>query len=135
MPQTVYRTLLLEMSPFCLHAGLESWSPILYSGTNAVPWESGAIHEEEPSSDSPDWCGVYSIWSKLEQKVCCKPHTSQENLKKALLREWHRFPMESIRTAIENWRPRLQACVKAKGGTFLAAVVSDIQSMAYVYLQ
>ena len=56
------------------------------------PWESGAIHEEV--SDSPDWCGVYSIWSKLEQKVCCKPHTRQENLKKALLREWHRFPME-----------------------------------------
>ena len=77
------------------------------------------ISKDEWSSASPVLKPLdYSIWSKLEQKVCCKPHTSRENLKKALLREWDRFPMESIRTAIENWRPRLQACVKAKGGHF-----------------
>src|SRR5215469_11913072 len=70
-------------------------------------------------SGSPDLKPVdYEIWSKLEEKVCSKPHTSVEALKRSLLREWERFPMETVRACIADWRNRLQRCIDAKGGNF-----------------
>jgi transposase len=70
-------------------------------------------------SASPDLNPLdYAIWSKLEEKVCSKPHTSVEALKKSLVREWNNFPMESVRSSIEAWRPRLLECVNASGGNF-----------------
>ena len=60
----------------------------------------------------------YSIWSKLEGRVCARPHTSLDSLKSMLKKEWDRFPMEVVRASIDEWIPRLRRCVKAKGGNF-----------------
>ena len=70
-------------------------------------------------SASPDLNPLdYAIWSKLEAKVCCKPHTSVDALKRSLLREWDALSMDTVRKSIEEWRPRLEACIRAKGGYF-----------------
>ena len=70
-------------------------------------------------SASPDLNPLdYAIWSKLEAKVCCKPHTSVDALKRSLLRERDALSMDTMRKSIEEWRPRLEACIRAKGGYF-----------------
>lgn len=75
-------------------------------------------HTEWPSA-SPDLNPLdYCIWSKLEEMVCSKPHTSVEALKKSLIRVWAKFPQKIVRTAIEDWRCRLKACIAAKGENF-----------------
>ena len=77
------------------------------------------MSRDEWPEASPDLNPLdYAIWAKLENMACSKPHTSVEDLKKYLLREWKRLPIESVRAAIEDWRPRLNLCVKPKGGHF-----------------
>src|SRR5277367_842488 len=74
--------------------------------------------EEWPAASSDLNPLDYNIWSKLELKVCSKPHTNLKNLKRAVVREWKKFPMDTIRASIEEWPARLRACVKARGGHF-----------------
>ena len=77
------------------------------------------ISTEEWPAASPDLNPLdYSIWSKLQADVCSKPHKSLEALKKALKKAWDNFPMESVRAAVDDWIPRLKACVKARGSHF-----------------
>lgn len=60
----------------------------------------------------------YSIWGILEARVNAKRHCSVESLKRTLLREWDRLPMETVRAAIDSWPDRLRAAIKEKGGRF-----------------
>lgn len=77
------------------------------------------ISTSEWPSASPDLNPLdYAIWSNLEAKVCAKPHTSVEALKNSLTMEWEKLSMKSVRTCIEEWRPRLQRCISARGGNF-----------------
>jgi hypothetical protein len=77
------------------------------------------ISTAEWPSASPDLNPLdYDIWSKLEMMACSKPHTSLDALKSSLLKAWKEFPMETVRTAIDNWLPRLRCCVKAGGKNF-----------------
>lgn len=77
------------------------------------------ISSQEWPAASPDLNPLdYDIWSKLELDACTKPHTSLESLKKSLVKMWDDYPLTRARTAIEDWIPRLKACVAAKGGHF-----------------
>jgi len=77
------------------------------------------IATEHWPSASPDLNPLdYAIWSKLEAKVCSKPHTSVEALKRSLVQEWDKIPMETLRNSVEDWRPRLEQCISASGGNF-----------------
>lgn len=77
------------------------------------------ISTEEWPSASPDLNPLdYAVWSKLEAKACAKPHTSREALMRSLVRELDKFPLESLRNSVEEWRPRLQQCISASGGNF-----------------
>jgi transposase len=77
------------------------------------------IATTEWPSASPDLNPLdYAIWSKLEAKVCSKPHTSIEALKRSLVREWNKISMETLRASVEDWRPRLKRCIVAEGGNF-----------------
>lgn len=60
----------------------------------------------------------YSIWSILEAKACCKPHTSIEALKTSLRAAWHNISTETLRIVIDDFPARLDACIKARGGHF-----------------
>ena len=74
--------------------------------------------EEWPSS-SPDLNPLdYALWSKLEYTACSKPHTDVDALKRSLRKAWDQIPMETVRKAIDEWRPRLTACVQEKGHQF-----------------
>lgn len=77
------------------------------------------ISSDEWPAASPDLNPLdYDIWSKLELDACSTPHKSLDSLKKFLDKKWREYPLERVRTAIEQWVPRLKACVAANGGHF-----------------
>ncbi|CAF1098111.1 unnamed protein product, partial [Didymodactylos carnosus] len=60
----------------------------------------------------------FSIWGILETIVNARQHRSLESLKRMLVREWNRLPMDTVRAAIDSWRRRLALVVKHKGDRF-----------------
>ena len=58
----------------------------------------------------------FSIWGTLKEIVNAKQHRSWKSLKRTLVREWDRLPMNTVRAAINSWRKRLALVVKHKGG-------------------
>lgn len=77
------------------------------------------IRAEDWPSGSPDLNPLdYCLWSLLEQKACSKPHRNVEALKTSLTKAVAEIPLETLRTAIDDFIPRLKLCVKAKGGHF-----------------
>ena len=60
----------------------------------------------------------YSIWSILEQKACCKQHTSLQSLKRALTKAWNEISLASIRSIVDNFPKRLRQCIEADGSHF-----------------
>lgn len=70
-------------------------------------------------SSSPDLNPLdYQLWAELEQNVCRKRHPNIASLKRALVKAVADFPLERLRSAIDEWPQRLRDCVKAKGGHF-----------------
>ena len=60
----------------------------------------------------------YKIWGVVQQRVYqSRVHTIDE-LRQCLLDIWHGLEQSIIDNAIDEWRARLQACVRAKGGHF-----------------
>lgn len=77
------------------------------------------IRASEWPSASPDLNPLdYKLWSELERMACNKRHSNIESLKRSLTRAVANFPMDMVRTAIDEWPTRLKACVKARGGHF-----------------
>ena len=60
----------------------------------------------------------YSVWAILEASACVKPHKNLASLRRALLREWAKIPVQELRAITENFPKRLRLCIKAKGGNF-----------------
>ena len=58
----------------------------------------------------------FSTWGTLKEIVNAKQHRSLESLKRTLVREWHRLPINTVRVAINSWRKRLALVVKHEGG-------------------
>lgn len=70
-------------------------------------------------ASSPDLNPLdFSIWDLLEEKACSKTHKSIESLKSALVRAWDKISDDTLSSVVENWRKRLQLCVRANGGYF-----------------
>lgn len=79
----------------------------------------GFIRSEDWPSSSPDLNPLdYSLWTELELRACRKSHPNLDSLKRALIKESKRIPIEKIRAAIDEWRTRLKACIECKGGHF-----------------
>ena len=70
-------------------------------------------------SNSPDLNPVdYEIWAVMQRRVYeTKIHTIDE-LKQRLIEGWCSLEQSTVDIAIEQWRGRLRACVRAKGGHF-----------------
>lgn len=69
--------------------------------------------------NSPDLNPVdYHIWNILEQRVYRTRIRDINHLKERLIEEWNNFDHKIIDWAIKQWRPRLRACVRGKGGHF-----------------
>jgi len=69
--------------------------------------------------NSPDLNPVdYKIWGVLQDRVYRTRIHDVEHLKQRLIEEWRQFDQSIIDSAVNQWRDRLRACVKASGGHF-----------------
>jgi inhibitor of nuclear factor kappa-B kinase subunit alpha len=69
--------------------------------------------------NSPDLNPVdYKIWGIVQQLVYQTRVHNVDELKQRLLDIWHGMEQSIIDSAIDEWRGRLRACVRAKGGHF-----------------
>ena len=69
--------------------------------------------------NSPDLNPVdYSIWGIMQQRVYLKKIQNLDQLKKRLVNVWRSMKQCDIDDAINEWRRRLQACVRMRGGHF-----------------
>jgi inhibitor of nuclear factor kappa-B kinase subunit alpha len=69
--------------------------------------------------NSPDLNPVdYKIWGIVQQRVYQTRVHNVDELKQRLLDIWHGMEQSIIDSAIDEWRGRLRACVRAKGGHF-----------------
>lgn len=68
---------------------------------------------------SPDLNPVdYKIWGVLQDRVYRTKIRDVEHLKERLVEEWAHFNQSIIDGAVNEWRRRLRACVRAAGGHF-----------------
>ena len=75
------------------------------------------ISKDEWPPSSPDLNPMdYCVWPKLQSMVGGRDYRSMEALKSALRRAWQKFPLETARNSVKNWRGRLQACIQQQGG-------------------
>ena len=69
--------------------------------------------------NSPDLNPVdYKIWSVLQDCIYKTRIHDVDHLRECLVEEWARFDQNIIDSAINEWRERLRACVRACGGHF-----------------
>jgi hypothetical protein len=69
--------------------------------------------------NSPDLNPVdYRIWGVMQERVYQKPVKDVEDLKQRLVETWSGIDQNVIDQAIDQWRNRLKACVKANGKHF-----------------
>jgi hypothetical protein len=69
--------------------------------------------------NSPDLNPVdYKIWGCMQERVKKKPIRDLAHLKQRLVEVWAAFEQTTVDKAIDQWRKRLRACVKAKGQHF-----------------
>uniref|UniRef100_A0A7I5E9K0 DDE_3 domain-containing protein n=1 Tax=Haemonchus contortus TaxID=6289 RepID=A0A7I5E9K0_HAECO len=100
----------------------QDWAPA-HSAKKTLQWCETMLPDfwtkEVWPSNSPDLNPMdFAVWSILEQKACTIKHRSLESLKKALLEAWDEISPEMIARILRNFRKRLDACIKAKGGHF-----------------
>lgn len=85
------------------------------------------LHQETPNfispelwpPNSPDLNPVdYKIWGCMQERVYRKPIHDLAELKQQLVKVWSDFEQATIDKAIDEWRKRLRACVKANGHHF-----------------
>jgi len=69
--------------------------------------------------NSPDLNPVdYSIWSVVEERIHQQQIQNTDELWQRLVAVWKDLEQHIVDTAIDQWRRRLTACIRAKGGHF-----------------
>jgi len=69
--------------------------------------------------NSPDLNPVdYEIWAVMQRRVYKTKIRTIDELKQRLIEVWCGLEQSTVDMAIEQWRGRLRACVRAKGGHF-----------------
>ena len=77
---------------------------------------SDFISPDQWPPNSPDMKPVdYKIWAVLQERVYEKRVNDVDELCHRLLGVWHSIGQNVIDEAIDQWRARLTACVRAKG--------------------
>ena len=70
-------------------------------------------------ANSPDLNPVdYRIWGLIQECVYQTAVWDIDDLKQCLIAVWSQLKQSIIDKAIEQWRPRLRACIRAKGEHF-----------------
>ena len=69
--------------------------------------------------NSPDLNPVdYKVWGVMQHRVCQTKIKDLDDLKRRLIDVWAGIQQSLIDDAINQWRERLRACVRARGGHF-----------------
>lgn len=77
------------------------------------------ITPDEWPASSPDLNPLdFCVWGVLEAKVNAKQHRTLDLLKAAIVKEWKKLSMKTVRATIESWRDRLKRVVDQNGGRF-----------------
>ena len=58
----------------------------------------------------------YKVWGTMQDRVYQTKVRDIDDLKRRLFDVWDNLEQSVIDDAIDQWRPRLRACVRAKGG-------------------
>ena len=77
---------------------------------------SGVVCNEIGFSSSDRNPTDLCIWSVLERNADSKPHRNLESLKKSLVMEWDKIPLETHPISVESVPKSLRAVAKNKGG-------------------
>ena len=65
--------------------------------------------------NSPDLNPVdYKVWEVMQERAYQKPVKNVDEMKQRLIEEWSGIQQGVIDQGIDQWRDRLNACVKAK---------------------
>jgi len=77
------------------------------------------IEPEMGPPNSPDLNPVdYSIWSVVEERIYQQRIQNTDELRQRLVSVWKDLEQHIVDTAIDQWRRRLTACIRARGGHF-----------------
>ena len=77
------------------------------------------ISPDQWPPNSPDMNPLeHKIWAVMKERVYEKRVNNVDELCQRLLSVWHSIGQNVIDEAIDQWRARLTACVRAKGGHF-----------------
>ena len=85
------------------------------------------LRRETPQFISPDMWPVnspdlspldYHVWGMLQQRVCRVAVRDTDELWKRLVATWAEFQQSVVDYAVDLWRKRLEACIRAEGGHF-----------------
>lgn len=69
--------------------------------------------------NSPDLNPVdYCVWGLMQERVYRTPIRDLSELRRRLVDTWCSFQQSTVDQAIDQWRKRLDACVRAQGGHF-----------------
>ena len=60
----------------------------------------------------------YSVWGMLQQRLYRVPIRDTDELRKRLVATWAEFQQSVVNDAADQWRKRLEACIRAEGGHF-----------------
>ena len=70
-------------------------------------------------ANSPDLDPVnYRSWGMLQERVYRVPIRDMDKLRKHLVATWAGFQQSTVDDAVDQWRKRRQACVRAEGDHF-----------------
>ena len=71
------------------------------------------------SPNSPDLNPLdYKIWSVLQERVYQTRIRDVDHLKQRIVEECNRFDQGIVDNAVNEWRKRLRACIRANSGHF-----------------
>ena len=77
-------------------------------------WSKGLWPPNSPDLNPMD----YSIWGLMETKACSKPHPNISSLRISIAKAWANMSADYIRATCNQFRARIEAVIKNKGGHF-----------------
>jgi len=77
----------------------------------------------------------YKIWGLMQERVYQPPIQDVDDLKQRIISVWAEFKQSVVHKAIDQWRPRLRACVHARGQSTFTCLVWQITQWRSVALR
>jgi len=91
---------------------------VLLAESSFCAWDT-TVHQSLWQANSPDLNAVdYRVWGMLQRRAYRVPILNMDELRKRLVATWAEFQQSVVDYAVDQWRKRLEACIRAEGGQF-----------------